>query len=229
MSSDLSGITRFFTTDPQELIALKRRVMNDMCPPPGSADAIYCVGGTVDTQEQSVGMSAMLCCFEYAPNIGVLRATTQYGYCGFEFGRDMLIARGVPEMNIVPVDILPEDADTVNTYTEMKALVRHARVNGWKTIIICAPYFHQIRASATLISQLNPEHPDIWIFNRPAAPPDFREKMKHSQGVVEGDLMELLILEFSRLFRYHDMRENPIYSCRNILGYYDRRDRAFAL
>ena len=120
--------------------------------------------------------------------------------------------------------MLPEDQDTLNTYTEGKALLHHACINGWKKIIVCAPYFHQIRASSTFISLLDRQTPELWIFNL-AGHPEWMGSFKHSQGVVEGDLFELLISEFGRLFQYHN--KGDIRSCRELLAYYDRRDREF--
>ena len=222
--SDLSGIRRLFTVDPNELIALKRRVMGDVYRPEWHADAIYCVGGTVDTQAQGLKRGRQLWISENIEVIGVLRGRTDHGYCGFEYCRDWLTEYTVPDDAVVPVDILPEDADALNTYTEGRALVHHARVNGWKRIIICAPFFHQIRASSTFISLLDAASPEIWFFNQPGESGSLHEKMRHSQGVVTGDVLDLFISEFGRLFRYHDM--GHIRSCAELLAYYDRRDKA---
>lgn len=229
--SSLSEITKFFTSDPEELIALKRRVMGDVMPI-GHVDAIYCVGGTVDTQDQALSIAALYWqhrkktaqVFGSIDTIGVLRGSTKYGYCGFEFCRDRLIGHGVDEEVIIPVDILPQDRDRLDTYTEAKALVYHARINGWKKIILCAPFFHQIRASSTLISFLDRENLELWVFNLPGHPA-WMGRVKHSQGVVEGDLFDLLIEEFGRLFRYYD--KGDIRSCAELLAYYDRRDKEF--
>ena len=78
MSSDLSALTKFFTANPDELIALKRRVLGDRLPPSGYVDAIYCVGGTVDTQDQGLSMAAMYW-HEHKdiPVVAALRATTK--------------------------------------------------------------------------------------------------------------------------------------------------------
>ena len=222
-SSDLSALTKFFTTDPEEFIALKRRVMGDVLSRMWHADAIYCVGGTVDTQEQDLVVGSRLWGHGHSKIIAVLRGTTAYGYCGFEFSHDWLMKNGVPASAIIPIDILPEDADALNTYTEGKALLHHARANGWKRIIICAPFFHQIRASSTFISLLDVLNPEIWFFNQPGEPGNLTKKMRHSQGVVEGDMLDLLISEFGRLFRYHD--SGPIRSCSELLAYYDKRDK----
>jgi len=171
-------------------------------------------------------MAARLWHNGYARIIGVLRGTTAYGYCGFEFGRDLLICGGVRENAIEPIDILFEDTiqANLNTYTEGKGLCHQARRLGWKTIIVCAPFFHQIRASSTFISRLWITNQDLWIFNQPAEPDDWNKRMKHSQGIVEGDLIELLLSELGRLFLYHD--KGDIRSCRDLLDYYDRRDKA---
>lgn len=223
MSSDLLALTKFFATDPEELIALKRRVMGDRLPPPGYIDAIYCVGGTVDTQDQGLTIAAMYWNeHRDIPVVAALRGTTEHGYCGFEFCRDWLIAHGVSLHKIVPIDILSENQETLNTYTEGKALVSYADTHQWKKIIVCAPYFHQIRASSTFISLLDRQNPELWIFNL-AGHPEWMGRFKHSQGEVEGDLFELLISEFGRLFRYHD--KGDICSCAELLAYYDRRDR----
>ena len=221
--SDLSGITKLFTTDSEELIALKRRVMGDVYCPEWHADAIYCVGGTVDTQAQGLKRGRQLWIRGCAEVIGILRGKTDHGYCGFEYCRDWLTEHSMPDYAVVLVDILPEDADALNTYTEGKALLHHARANGWKRIIICAPFFHQIRASSTFISLLDVLNPEIWFFNQPGEPGNLTKKMRHSQGVVEGDMLDLLISEFGRLFRYHD--SGPIRPCSELLAYYDKRDK----
>lgn len=224
MASDLSALTKFFATDPEELIALKRRVMGDRLPPSGQVDVMYCVGGTRDTQDQNLTVAAMYWRrHKTIPVVAVLRATTKYGYCGFEFCRDGLIKHGVDKTVIVPVDILPQDSDRVNTYTEGKAFLSYASTKAWKTIIVCAPYFHQMRASSTFISLLkvNKQLPWLRIFNLPGHP-EYMGRFKHSQGEVEGDLFELLISEFGRLFLYHD--KGDIFSCAELLAYYDLRD-----
>lgn len=226
MSSDLSVLTKFFTMDPEELIALKRRVMEDRLLPHGQIDAIYCVGGTRDTQGQGLATAAMYWLMhKNISTIAVLRGTTGHEYCGFEFCRDGLIEYGVDKTVIVPIDILPQDRDRLNTYTEGKALLYHAGTHQWRTIIVCAPFFHQIRASSMFISlmKVNRQLPELWIFNLPGHPGDLFTKMKHSQGVVEGDLFEFLISELCRLFRYHD--KGDICSCAELLAYYDRRDK----
>jgi len=225
MALDLSGITRFFATDPEELITLKRRVMGDILPPGGLADAIYCVGGTQDTQDQGLAIAAMYwLAHKNIPVVAVLRGSTDYGYCGFEFCRDLLIRHGVDETAIIPIDILPQDSDRLNSYTEAKALIYYACLKGWKTIIVCAPFFHQIRASSTLISLLNRNKVGLWVFNLPGHP-EWMGRFKHSQGVVEGDLFDLLISEFGRLFLYHD--KGDICSCVELFAYYDRRDKEY--
>lgn len=224
MLSDFSALTKFFTTDPDELIALKRRVMGDRLPPSVHVDAIYCIGGTRDTQEQGLAIAAMYWRrHKTIPVVAALRGTTEYGYCGFEFCRDGLMRHGVDKTVITPIDILPQDRDRLNTYTEGKALLYHASTKGWKTIIVCAPYFHQIRASSTFISLMEVNNiQQLHIFNLPGHP-EWMGRFKHSQGEVEGDLFELLISEFGRLFRYHD--KGDICSCVELLAYYDRRDK----
>ena len=223
MPSDLSRITKLFSTDPEEMIALKRRVMGDVLPPKGRADAIYCVGGTRDTQEQDLEVGNMLWHAGYAPIIGAVRGTTEHGYCGFEFCRDRLIRRGrVPAAAIVPIDVLPEDGDRLNTHTEGKALLVHAGIYRWRTVIVCAPFFHQLRASSTFISLLNLQNPELLIFNQPGEPGNLKQRVRHSQGIVEGDLLELFISEFGRMFLYHNL--GHIRSCTELIAYYDRRD-----
>lgn len=225
MPSDFSTLTRLFSTDPEELIALKRRVMGDRLPPSAQVDAIYCVGGTRDTQDQGLAIAAMYWRrHKTIPFVAAIRATTKYGYCGFEFCRDGLIKHGVDKAVIVSVDILPQDRDGLNTYTEGKAFLHYATTMGWKRVIVCAPYFHQIRAGSTFISlmKVNKQLPELWIHNLPGHP-EWMGRFKHSQGVLEGDLFELLISEFGRLFLYHD--KGDILSCKELLAYYDRRDR----
>ncbi|GEM_PF-4876318 len=223
--SSFSEITKFFTADPEELIALKRRVTGDILPPEGLADAIYCVGGTVDTQDQDLKMGAMLLSTKrHGKIIGVLRGSTEHGYCGFEFCRDRLAGYGVDKKAIVPIDMLSEDSERLNTLTEAKALLYHCGVHGWKTVILCAPFFHQIRASSTLISLLDYANPELWVFNQ-RGHPEWMGRVKHSQGVVEGDLFDLLIQELGRLFRYH--AKGDIRSCADLLAYYDHRDEIF--
>lgn len=224
MASDFSGINKFFSTDPEDLIALKRRVMEDVLPPVGTADMIYCVGGTAYTQDQDIEVAARLWHMGHAKRIGVLGSPAKSGYPGFEFCYDLLLGHGVDKAAIFSVDILPEDRDRMSTYTEGKALLFNAY--RWKTIIVCAPFFHQIRASSTYSSLLNQQHPELWIFNQPGAPGNMKARVKHSQGIVEGDLFELLISEFGRLYRYHD--KGDIRSCRELLDYYDRRDFVLA-
>lgn len=212
---------KLFATDTEELKQLMRQVMFDSLPPAGKADLAYCMALTVDAQPSVLDVTANLWCAGHVPSVGVCRGTTKHGYAGYAFCEAGLIKRGVRREDIIPVDLLPVDGENLNSYTEVVALRSAAIKSGWRRIFVSSAFFHQMRASSTMVSVLDP-YDQVRIYNQPAEPPSWHDRIRHSQGVLVGTLYELLIEEIWRLFRYH--ADGYLRSCREILDYYDRRD-----
>ena len=196
---------------------------------------IYCMAGTKNTGDlrgsmiEPVQKTAESYHRHHTPVVGVLRGTTEHGYAGYNLYKRELMRRRVPDMAIIPIDLLPEDEvkKQLNTYTEAKALISYCGYKKVHAIYLVAPYFHQMRASTTIISNLDLENPELWIFNKAANPPPWNVPILHSQGVFAGTLSELEFSELDRLFEYHE--KGFLVSCAEVMDYYEKRNKVFGL
>lgn len=230
-------LTKFFAKNDDELVELDRIVKFDKEPKTRRLDAIYVVAGTKDTGNsrgsirEAFKRVIWLYRGGYAPIVLALRGTTEHGYAGYEYYEQNLRRLGfrIPAKNIVPVDLLPEDEERkeLNTYTESKALIAYCVQHGIGAIYLVDASFHQRRAGTSIISNLDRENPELWIFNKIAQPPPWNIPILHSQGVLADTLAGLELRELGRLFQYHD--QGFLVSCSEVLDYYRKRDKVFGL
>ncbi len=228
-------LKKFFAQNDDEWARLERIVKLDKQPKPRGLDGIYLVAGTKDTgnfrgsMREPLARTAELLLTAYAPIILILRGTTEHGYAGYDYAKEELRKLLVPEERIQPVDLLPDDEEKkeLNTYTETRALTAYCQNHELRAIYVVDAWFHQMRASTTIISNLARENPELWIFNKVAEPPHWNVPILHSQGELADILPILDIREKARLFEYHD--KEFLISCADALEYYRKRDQAFGL
>lgn len=103
---------------------------------------------------------------------------------------DYLIKKGVPKNNILI------ESDSQNTYEQAQNVMRIAKEEKWRKIILIASAFHQPRAFLTFLKATKDYKVEIEIFNAPAKHPWFEEK---ELGLSR---LELLSGEFSKIKEY---------------------------
>ena len=169
------------------LAKLACRVMGDSRPP--HADAVYVVG-EID-ENQSPGLEAAIaahrrygCSVLFTGEDG----TRCEGFSGGAAGRARLLslAAGAVAPGCVRLVPFPPELDMIHTRVEAEALVRFAKAAGFRSVIVTAPPFHQLRAFATIVSVALEEYPtlQLWSWAGPAQP--WGQEVRHSQGTTAG-------------------------------------------
>ena len=188
-------------------------------------DAFYPVAETRDNQ-----MLALMRCQElYRRNslIAITDGDEKNGYVGFNYSQEYLSSRGICKDDIVRITS-EELAVRFNTLTEVEAVIRHAKVAQWRMLFVVGAAFHHLRAYITFVSVALREYPDILLISVPGYSGDWNKRVLHSQGIVSGTRMELLMGELDRLADYY---ADSYATTRHlappdaILAYMDRREK----
>ena len=188
-------------------------------------DALYPVAETRDNQALALARCSEL--YEKDSTIAITDGDEEHGYCGFSFSKDYLMRRGVDTHDIVRITS-EEIAEHFNTLTEVEAVIRHAKAAQWRILFVVGAVFHHLRAYITFVSVALREYPNILLISAPGYSGDWDERVLHSQGVVSGTRMELLMGELDRLADYY---ADSYATTRHlappdaILAYMDRRNR----
>lgn len=108
---------------------------------------------------------------------------------------------GVPQS---AVEVAPWDHQKhgmIHTLIEAELAVRHAKAQGWRSLVVVAPPFHLPRAALTAASVAYREAPELRVLPFPGAPLPWEAQAVHSQGMV-GTRLEFLDAELARIERY---------------------------
>jgi uncharacterized SAM-binding protein YcdF (DUF218 family) len=97
----------------------------------------------------------------------------------------------------IPKDKVIIEEKSLNTYEQGIEIMKLAKANGWKSIILVASHFHQPRAFLTFLKAMNDSEIKIQIFNSPARELSWFEKT--SMGLSR---LELLEDEFKKIDEY---------------------------
>lgn len=143
------------------------------------------------------------------------------GYSGYHVWKDKLIKLGIKENRILGVDLATDDH---NTLTEAEAVVRFAKRSNYKSIIISAAPFHQIRAFMTTVRVVLAEYPELKLYSFPGDALPWNEKATHSQGALSGKRSELIAAEFARIDKYS--QKGDLISFDKVINYLDQRDQS---
>lgn len=195
------------------------RVLSDSPIPWDSVDGVYLFGETQDNESSVLDRAARIW-MKTRCQILVCDGETDHGYPGYKLWREGLIMRSVPSQWIFPIHTLYEIG--VNTLTEAQSLVREAGKNQWKTLVISAAPFHQLRAFITTVSVLLKESPLLRVYNQVGLPLSWNETARHSQGILTRKRSELIHSEFERIERYH--QKGDLISPEEVLAYLEERD-----
>ena len=183
-------------------------------------DGAYLFAQTKDN-ERSVFTAAQNITNDFlARRIMLLDKSASNGFGGFKAWKRQLLGAGIKEEMIAGVTL--ENSVEHNTLTESRAVIRFAKINNFKTIIVTAASFHQVRAFMTVVKVALEEYPDLRIFSHPGVALPWNEKVAHSQGALRARRLEFNESELKRIKKYH--RKGDLCSFETVIEYLDKRD-----
>ena len=110
-----------------------------------------------------------------------------------------------------------------NTLTEAEALVEYAKNYEFKSIIVTAPPFHQLRSFMTTVGVAIREYPRLNVFSLPGVTQPWNEQVIHSQGVLTAERWQLIQSELKRIEKY--TLKGDLASIDVVLDYLNVRDK----
>jgi len=201
------------------IIELLTRVLCDSRPDtPVDGAYLYCQ--TEDSQ-QAVFQAAVSCLEKSCTTkVLVLQSTAKSGYPGFDKWCECLQKTGLSSEQIEGVDI--GETVTLNTLIESEALVRFALTRGYRSILVIAPPFQQLRAFMTAVTVALREYPQLRIYSYPAVAMPWQEEVLHSQGTLRAIRSELIHAELERINIYQNKGDLALFE--QVLVYLNKRE-----
>jgi hypothetical protein len=203
------------------VLELPTRTLCDSSPK-SVTDGAYLYCQTPDNQRSVFDAAQLLLNRSCTARVWFLHADAKSGYPGFAPWRSQLLERGIPEAQIEGVRI--EDTPTLNTLIESEALIRFARRQGYGSLHVVAPPFHQLKAFMTAVTVALKEYPELLIYSSPGVALSWQAEVAHSQGRLRAKRRELIGVELERIERYQ--QKGDIASFGQVLVYLNARDTA---
>lgn len=113
-----------------------------------------------------------------------------YGSIPFSLIYPELINAGIPPTAIY------HESKSQNTKEQATQIIKMARENSWKKLILIASHYHQYRAYLTFLHEILNSNRDIIIYNSPA------KELKWFEETGWGKRFDLLDAEFERIEKY---------------------------
>ena len=200
----------------KDLIALTVRVFNDVLPT--STDVHFLYSQTPDN-EQSVIEAALKAKKNNFTNAWLIMQTKAIsGYEGFEVFSKSLIKAGISETHIMGAF---SDQEILHTLIESMAVVSFCKERGYKSLLVSAAPFQQVRAFMTAVTAAMRIYPTLKIYSLAGKAYDWNEKVIHSQGKTTGTRAELINGEIDRIGIYGE--KGDILKVPEVHAYLDRR------
>lgn len=205
-----------------ELAELLMRTLCDV-EPSGVVDLAYLFGNTRDNQRSVIARGVRLHQRWNLKRVGIVDFPNFAGYEGTAAWRNDLLLGGVPASQIIEI---PGAHPISHTHTEAERLIARVRDEGWKTIIVVAVPFHQLRAFMDTIGVVLKEglQEHLRVFSATGFPLSWTDRAVHSQGTVSAPRFELIGPELDRIVRYWKKGDMP--TARQVLDYLNWRDGA---
>jgi hypothetical protein len=217
MISDVSraGDGAVTTEDNTELLL---RILSDVLPE--RAEAGYLFAETEPNQESVFHTGRRLLDEGRIGKLLISDCTPKSGYIGAAAYRRAMIDYDIAGANIEEVPMEP--TPILHTLIEAQTVVRHARIKGYKRLIVVSVPFHQERAFITVVSEAIRHYPLLKVYSHPGLPQPWDEVTVHSQGKLRGTRAELISEEQKRIETY--TAQGNLLSRREIITYLRARD-----
>lgn len=201
-----------------ERIELLLRVLCDLVPP--RADAVYLFAQTEPNQASVFEAARRLLDRKVVGRVLISDCNAKSGYIGADACRKAMVRAGIPQEAIAEVPMEP--TEILHTKIEAQAVVRFARTQGYRTLILASAPFHQERAFMAVVTAALRDLPDLKVYSVPGKAQPWDEVVTHSQGTLRGTRAELIDSEQRRIETYTAQGD---LACRaDVLKYLRRRD-----
>jgi hypothetical protein len=202
-----------------EKVELVTRILCDL-QPKSPADGAYLYCQTKGNQMSTFQTAVFLIQNILSPKVLILKEKEKSGYLGFSEWTHQLHQLGITAEQI---ELVKNDgASELNTLTESKALIRHARRKGYCSLYVVASPFQQLRAFMTAVTVSVREYPELLIYSYPGVTMPWQEEVIHSQGKLIAKRRELIQKELERIDTYQD--KGDLASFEQILTYLNERE-----
>lgn len=188
--------------------------------PEHPADAAYLFCTTPGNQASLNQAARALIDQSITARILILAAPALSGYPGETHCRNQLLGCGLAPDLIETVPL--HDTPSLNTLIESQALIAHAKAHVFKTTVVVAPPFHQLRAFMTAVTVAMRQYPVLAIHSFPGSALSWTRETIHSQGVLKAPRRQLIAEEFARIRTYQ--QQGDLAGFREVLDYLDCRD-----
>ncbi len=205
---------------PNIIYVLTAYVLCDSMPPKSVEPDFGYLFGQTNSNQKSVLDAGFLLWKTKKIKIGILKHKETPNCASFETWRRKLCSRGVRKGDIIAINSLEINNDTLN---EAQSLVRFAKDRGLGSIYITAAPFHQLRAFMTTISVAKKEFPKLRVYNAVGSRLNWSEYGIHSGGMLKGRRYEFLESEWERIRRYH--KKGDLVSLAEAVAYLKKRDK----
>ena len=200
---------------------LVTRILCDISPRYGRADAIYLFGESQDNEASSHAAGGFLWSLGLAKWICITEAGEGFSYSGFNSWKKKLVKRGVPMAQIKGI---PQFSDLpASTDAEAISLVRFAEAHNLRTVYVVAHPIHQLRVFISCVSAAKREKSQVYFFNFVGPSARWEDHITFSQGVQRGTRSNLIRKELKKIERY--FKKGDLISPKGVLEYMNRRDR----
>ncbi|UZR96022.1 YdcF family protein [Chondrinema litorale] len=200
------------------LLELAVRIFNDTLPK--SCDAAFLYSQTPQNQPSVAISGKKIVKNDLADKLLIMQTKAMSGYGGYQFFKDELLENAIPETKIEGVS--SDDDKMLHTLIESLSVVAHCKEKKYKTLLVCATPFHQLRAYMTAVSATLRIYPELKVYSYTGEPFSWTESVVHSQGKTEGKRAELIHGEIERIKIYGE--KGDLISVDETLAYLNQRD-----
>ncbi|MEM7032738.1 MAG: YdcF family protein [Chloroflexota bacterium] len=196
---------------------LVRALCDEM--PSTEIDAAYLFSQTRDNQQSALDTGVKLFEENKTQKILITDSEPRSGYLGFSVWFQQLVQMGVPEENLQGVPT--HDFPVLHTLAEATAVVRYAKAQALKTLLVVSPPFHMLRAFMTTVSVALRDYPSLKIFSQPGRTLPWKEVVVHSQGTLNLVRHDLIHSEIERIATYQ--AKGDLAATQDVLAYLNQR------
>jgi hypothetical protein len=181
-----------------EQLELLLRILSDALPE--LAHAAYLCAETEPNQASVFHTGRQLLDEGRVGRLLISDCTPKSGYIGAAAYRRAMADFGIAQEIVEEVSMEP--TPILHTLIEAQTVVRHAKANGYGSLIVASVPFHQERAFITVVSAAVREYPSLKVYSCPGRPQRWDEVTVHSQGRLRGTRAELIVEEQKRIDLY---------------------------
>jgi hypothetical protein len=178
---------------------------------------VYCQ--TQDNQQSLFQTVHFLLKGSLVSKILILQTEAKSGYPGFSKWRHQLRETGLTDEQIEGVTI--GDKAMIHTLIESEALIRFAKQKRYRSLLVVAPPFQQLRAFMTAVTVALRKYPELLLYSYPAVAMPWQDTVMHSQGSLKATRSELIQIELERIYTYQI--KGDLASFADVSAYLDNR------